>query len=38
MVDISLQSLNDVDITVFMINAKEGYGKGDKFIWRSLKA
>lgn len=37
MVDISLQSLNDVDITIFMINAKEGYGKGDKFILEKLK-
>lgn len=37
MVDISLQSLMDVDLIVFMVNAQEGYGKGDKFILEKLK-
>lgn len=32
MVDVSLQTLNDVDIILFMIDAKQGYGKGDQFI------
>lgn len=32
MVDVSLQSLSDVDIILFMVNAIEGYGKGDQFV------
>src|SRR5690625_5284643 len=37
MVDVSLQSISDVDIVLFMINATEGYGKGDEYILESLK-
>ncbi|MEI3606844.1 GTPase Era [Pseudogracilibacillus sp. SE30717A] len=37
MVDVSIQSLEDVDVVLFMINAKEGYGKGDEFILEKLK-
>ena len=37
MVDTSMQTLRDVDIVLFMINAKEGYGKGDQFILDRLK-
>lgn len=36
MVDVSLQSLSDVDVILFMVNAKEGYGKGDEFILEKL--
>ncbi len=36
MVDVSVQTLNDVDIVLFMINALEGYGKGDQFILEKL--
>lgn len=36
MVDVSIQTLNDVDVILFMINAKEGYGKGDEFILKKL--
>lgn len=36
MVDVSIQSLEDVDVVLFMINAKEGYGKGDEFILEKL--
>lgn len=32
MVDVSMQTLEDVDIVLFMVNASEGYGKGDQFI------
>lgn len=37
MVDVSLQTLNDVDVVLFLINAEEGYGKGDQFIIDKLK-
>lgn len=37
MVDVSIQSLEDVDVILFMINAQEGYGKGDEFILEKLK-
>src|SRR5690625_590264 len=37
MVDASFQSLDDVDVVLFMINATEGYGKGDEFILEKLK-
>lgn len=37
MVDVSIQSLSDVDVILFMINAKEGYGKGDEFILEKLQ-
>lgn len=37
MVDVSIQTLKDVDVILFMINAKEGYGKGDEFILNKLR-
>ena len=37
MVEVSVQSIHDVDIILFMINAKEGYGKGDEFILEKLQ-
>jgi len=37
MVDVSVKSLEDVDVVLFMINAKEGFGKGDEFILEKLK-
>lgn len=37
MVDVSLQTMEDVDVVLFMINATEGYGKGDAFILEKLK-
>src|SRR5690625_3281871 len=36
MVDVSIQTLNDVDLVLFMVNATEGYGKGDEFILKQL--
>lgn len=32
MVQVAENTLNEVDAILFMINAKEGYGKGDQFI------
>lgn len=32
MVNIALNTLNEVDAILFMIHAKEGYGKGDQYI------
>jgi GTP-binding protein Era len=32
MVKMAENTLNEVDIVLFMINAKEGYGKGDQYI------
>lgn len=37
MVDSSVQTLEDVDIVLFMINAKEGLGRGDAFIIEKLR-
>lgn len=37
MVNISLQTLRDVDLILFVINAHEGFGKGDEFIINKLK-
>lgn len=37
MVEAAMQTLRDVDIVLFMVNAKEGYGKGDQFILDKLK-
>jgi len=37
MVEVSLQSMHDVDIVIFLINAKETLGKGDAFILDSLQ-
>lgn len=36
MVDVSVQTLHDVDIVLFMVNAVEGYGRGDQFILEKL--
>src|SRR5690625_8044695 len=32
MVKLAERTLNEVDAVLFMINAKEGYGKGDQYI------
>lgn len=37
MVDVSLQTLSDVDIVLFMIDAVQGYGRGDQYIIDRLK-
>lgn len=37
MVDVSLNTLQDVDLILFMVNASEGYGKGDEYIIERLK-
>lgn len=37
MVEFSLQTLHDVDVILFLINAEEGIGKGDEFIIEKLK-
>lgn len=37
MVNISLQTIRDVDLVLFIINAEEGFGKGDEFIIDKLK-
>lgn len=37
MVNVSIQSLRDVDLVLFIINAEEGFGKGDQFIINKLK-
>ncbi len=37
MVQSSINTLNEVDLIMFMINAKEGFGKGDQFIIDKLK-
>lgn len=37
MVNISLQTLRDVDVVLFVINAAEGFGSGDEFIMNKLK-
>ncbi|WP_337018989.1 GTPase Era [Oceanobacillus massiliensis] len=37
MVKIAENTLNEVDAVLFMINAKEGYGKGDQYILDLLK-
>ncbi|TQS74573.1 GTPase Era [Ornithinibacillus gellani] len=36
MVQIAENTLNEVDAVLFMINAKEGYGKGDQYILELL--
>ena|SRR5699024_617252 len=38
MVDTSLQSIEDVDVVLFMVNVKEGFGGGEQFILDKLKA
>jgi GTP-binding protein Era len=37
MMRIAENTLNDVDVILFMINAEEGYGRGDQFIMDRLK-
>lgn len=37
MVKSSIDTLNEVNAIMFMVNAKEGYGKGDEFIIEKLK-
>lgn len=37
MVKVSENALNEVDAVLFMVNAKEGYGRGDQFIIDLLK-
>src|SRR5699024_528211 len=36
MVDVSMQTIADVDIVLFMVNATEGFGRGDAFILEKL--
>ncbi|MCT2537595.1 GTPase Era [Aquibacillus koreensis] len=37
MVNVAEQTLNEVDIVMFMINAVEGYGRGDQYILDRLQ-
>jgi len=37
MVKVAQESIKDVDATLFMINANEGYGRGDEFIIEKLQ-
>ncbi|OZU89938.1 GTPase Era [Virgibacillus indicus] len=37
MVKVAENTLNEVDAVIFMINAKEGYGKGDQYILDRLQ-
>lgn len=37
MVNVAESTLNEVDAIMFMINAKEGYGKGDQYIIERLQ-
>lgn len=37
MVKVAENTLNEVDVILFMINANEGYGKGDQFIMDRLQ-
>ena len=37
MVNVAESTLNEVDAVLFMINAKEGYGKGDQYILDRLQ-
>lgn len=38
MVKIAVDTLNEVDLVLFMINAEEGYGKGDQYIMDLLQS
>src|SRR5699024_11481286 len=38
MVDVSLETINDVDVVFFLFSATDGLGKGDAFIIEKLKA
>lgn len=37
MVKVAQESIKDVDATLFMVNANEGYGRGDEFIIEKLQ-
>ncbi|KGX93589.1 GTPase Era [Pontibacillus halophilus JSM 076056 = DSM 19796] len=37
MVKVAEQSLNEVDLVMFMVNAKEGFGRGDEYIINMLQ-
>src|SRR5690606_39632057 len=37
MMKIAINTLKEVDLILFMINAEEGYGRGDEFIIEKLK-
>lgn len=37
MINLALNTFNEVDLILFMINAEEGYGRGDEFIIEQLK-
>ncbi|MEQ6375873.1 GTPase Era [Bacillaceae bacterium S4-13-56] len=37
MVKVAENSLNEVDVILFMVNVKEGYGRGDEYIIEKLK-
>ncbi|KGX88910.1 GTPase Era [Pontibacillus litoralis] len=37
MVNTATQSLNEVDLILFMVNAEEGFGRGDEFIINMLQ-
>ncbi|KGP90502.1 GTPase Era [Pontibacillus chungwhensis BH030062] len=37
MVNVAEQSMNEVDLVLFMVNAKEGFGRGDEFIINMLQ-
>jgi len=37
MVKVAQESIKDVDATLFMVNADEGYGRGDEFIIEKLQ-
>lgn len=37
MMKVAIHTLNEVDLILFMVNAEEGYGRGDQFIIEKLK-
>ncbi|PNB76850.1 GTPase Era, partial [Pseudomonas sp. FW305-BF6] len=37
MVKVAQESIKDVDATLFMVNADEGFGRGDEFIIEKLQ-
>ena len=37
MMKVATNTLKEVDLILFMINATEGYGRGDEFIIEKLK-
>jgi GTP-binding protein Era len=38
MTNVAMATLNEVDLVLFMVDAKEGLGRGDQFIMEHLKA